>query len=331
MKTTFFFPAALLLLTLLAPGCSKEYTLNEPGALVPMTVDQDLTLPSIQVNGTLLHAEAFGNPTDPMVVFLHGGPGADYRGGLNAAGLAYEGFYVVFYDQRGSGLSKRHDKDSYSIDIMFDDLTGVIEHYRTSPQQKVFLFGHSWGAMLACGYINEYPDAVDGVIFAEPGGFTWDLTAEYGDRSRRLSIFDEVTNDALYPDQFLTGKRENDHAVLDYKIALLMPYTYAPGNDEGIEGPSPFWRNGAAVIKKLYEIGEEEGFDFTTHLDQFTKPTLFLYSENNRAYGKTFAEREAAFLPQVTLAQVDGTGHDMIHFGWDNVHALVLPYLQSLR
>jgi len=50
---------------------------GEPGQLVPLTVDEDPTLPSISVNGTQLHAETFGNPTDPMLVILHGGPGGD--------------------------------------------------------------------------------------------------------------------------------------------------------------------------------------------------------------------------------------------------------------
>lgn len=72
----------------------KDY--NEPGNLVPKTVDEDPNLPQINVNGTLLHAETYGNNDSAMVIFLHGGPGADYRNGLNAKGLANEGYFVVF-------------------------------------------------------------------------------------------------------------------------------------------------------------------------------------------------------------------------------------------
>src|SRR4030088_2625364 len=81
-------------------SCKKELTPNDPGALVPKTVDQDPSLPSISVNGTQLHSEAFGNPANPMVVFLHGGPGADYRNGKNVKNLVNYNYYVVFYDQR---------------------------------------------------------------------------------------------------------------------------------------------------------------------------------------------------------------------------------------
>ncbi len=330
MKSKVINLIAVLFLMASFSNCKKELNPNDPGALVPKTVELDPTLPSISVNGTQLHSEAFGNPADPMVVFLHGGPGSDYRNGMNVKNLIHNHYYVVFYDQRGSGLSKRHPKDSYSIQIMLDDLTAVIQHYRSSPTQKVFLFGHSWGAMLAAAYINKYPAAIAGVVLAEPGGLNRALLDQYSEKSRPLKLFDEVTNDALYPDQFLNGK-ESDHAILDYKIALQYPYTYAQNNEEGIEGPSPFWRNGAAVLKKLFEIADSDGFDFTTNLHLFAKKVLFLYSENNRAYGQAFAQSNAAFFSTPQVSKVNGTGHEMIYFKWDNVYALALPYLESLR
>ena len=148
MKLKPFLLKVTFLLLVISQFSCTEIDPNEPGALVPKTVDQDATLPSISVNGTMLHSETFGNPNNSMVVFLHGGPGADYRNGLNVKQLADNGYFVVFYDQRGAGLSKRHDKNSYSLQLILDDLNAVIEHYKTAPNQKVFLFGHSWGGML---------------------------------------------------------------------------------------------------------------------------------------------------------------------------------------
>src|SRR5688572_3886103 len=110
MKKLMIAAVAALLMT----SCEKERMLNEPGNLVPKTVDQDLSLPAIAVNGTLLHAEAFGHPDSTIIVMLHGGPGDDYRVLLNCADLAGYGYRVVFYDQRGSGLSQRMPHDSYT-------------------------------------------------------------------------------------------------------------------------------------------------------------------------------------------------------------------------
>jgi proline iminopeptidase len=213
---------------------------------------------------------------------------------------------------------------------MLDDLTAVIQHYRSSPTQKVFLFGHSWGAMLATAYINQYPTKINGAVLAEPGGFTWEEMKEYMEASKKLKPFSEATNDAVYPDQFLTGD-ENDHDVLDYKLNLQSAFSYAPGNTEGIEGPSPFWRNGVVVSDALFDIGEKDGFDFRNHLSQFTTKVLFLYSEKNKAYGENFARRISAAYPNVQLNMISGTGHELIYFAWDRVFPLVQTYYNSLR
>jgi proline iminopeptidase len=314
----------------LSMSCENEQYINKSGNLVPNTVEEDPNLPSIAVNGTVLHAESHGNSANPMVVFLHGGPGSDYRNGLNAKQLSESGYYVIFYDQRGTGLSKRHPKESYSIQLYLDDLAAVIQYYRTSSTQKVFLFGHSWGAMLTAAYINAYPDRIDGAIFAEAGGFNKQLLDEYGETSRRLELLAETTNDVFYYNQFLTG-REKDHEILDYKMALASSFSYAKGNDEGVETASPFWRNGAAVLQAFTDISENDGFDFTTNLNQYTTKTLFLYGENNRSYGLRFAQKEAAFFPNTQITQIDDTGHEMIYFKWNLVYPVVVNYLNELN
>lgn len=104
-KKVFF--SCLLTTCLLLGACKQVHSPAEPGDLVPKTVDQDSALPGLDRNGTRLHTETFGLPTDPLLVILHGGPGGDYRSMLAARAFAADGFHVVFYDQRGTGLSKR--------------------------------------------------------------------------------------------------------------------------------------------------------------------------------------------------------------------------------
>lgn len=74
-------------------SCKK---MDEPGNLVAKTVDQDASVPSITVNGRMLHAEAFGHPDSTIIICIHGGPGADYRYMLNGKDLASRGYRVIF-------------------------------------------------------------------------------------------------------------------------------------------------------------------------------------------------------------------------------------------
>ena len=333
MKLQLFSLGLILALGSLISACQKgEFDPNQPGNLVPLTVDQDPSLPSIAVNGTQLHAEAFGHPDSALLVVIHGGPGGDYRYLLNCKAFADNGFRVVFYDQRGSGLSKRHPKDSYNLQVMWDDLDAVIEHYKTHAGQKVFLLGHSWGGMLATAYINAYPGKVDGAILGEPGGFTYAQMREYLDRSHGYSLFSETLNDAVYLDQFLSG-RGDEHEILDYKFGLWASADGAKDSPVGNEGPLPTWRAGAVVFDALFSIGEKDGFDWTTHLDQFDTTILFVYSENNTAYGEAHARKVSSAYPNVQLFRVDDAGHDMLSFprGWANFYPVGLAYLNSLK
>lgn len=333
MKINLFFLGLTLALGCLVSACQKgELDHNQPGLLVPPTVDEDPSLPSIEVNGTQLHAEAFGHPDSALLVVIHGGPGSDYRYLLNCKAFADNGYRVVFYDQRGSGLSKRHPKNSYSIQIMIDDLGAVIEHYKTRPDQKVFLLGHSWGGMLATAYINAHPDEIDGAILGEPGGFTYAQVKEYLARSRDYGPFSEALNDALYVDQFLSG-RLDEHEIWDYKFGLWVATEESKGSPVGNEGPLHIWRSGAVVSAALFEIGEKEGFDWTTNLHQFNTKILFVYSENNTAYGEAHAKNVSAPYPNVQLFRTDDAGHDMLSFprGWANFYPVALNYLQALK
>lgn len=333
MLKTIFRAAALLFCASALLFCTKERTLDQAGFLVPLTADQDPTLPSITVNDAQLHAEAFGPPDSALLVVLHGGPGSDYRYLLNCKAFAEHGYRVVFYDQRGSGLSQRFSAETYqSMQVLYDELSGVIAHYRTSPTQKVFLLGHSWGGMLATGYINAYPEAIDGVIVGEPGGLKWADIETYFSRLFDYKLTGEALNDVTYQDQFITGKADQ-HAILDYKFALLAGAEDTGESPVGNEGPLPSWRAGAIINDTYIAYGEQIKVDFTDHLSDFNKPVLFLYSEHNKAYGKAHAEQVSAAFNEVELFLAKDAGHDMLSFprGWNNAFPVMLNYLNQLK
>ncbi len=314
---------ALIFITL----CScEEISLEEDGALVPLTVMEDPSIPSIDVNGVKLHAESFGNPSDPLLVVIHGGPGADYRSVLNFKQLASDSMFIVFYDQRGSGLSQRLGKEGFSsVQVYIDELEGVIAHYRQSSSQKVVLAGHSWGAMLATAYVNQNPTRIAGLVLAEPGGLTWPQTETYLERSRQLKLFDESTNDFVYLDQFITG---SDHNTLDYKLALSLAGDVTTGDSS----PPQYWRYGGICNIASIElaINHPEQLDFTANLSDFQPKVLFAYSELNTAYGLEHAKSVAAPFPTVELIEIMDCGHEMPEFGWDKLYPSVKNYLTEI-
>lgn len=334
-NTSLTWYACLLAAGLAFTSCKKERFMNEPGNLVPKTVDQDPTLPAIAVNGAMLHSEAYGPADSTLIIAIHGGPGADYRYLLNCKDLADAGYRVAFYDQRGSGLSQRFSKERYTnrpMDLIYDELSGVIAHYRTRPAQKVVLLGHSWGAILATGYTGRYPGKVQGLILCEPGGLTWADITQYVKESRSFNFFGELLNDATYSDQFITVKGKDEHEVLDYKMALFASKNEITGEDNS--APGSFWRNGAVISDALFEYGEKNKIDFSEGIGNFRGPVLFFNSELNRAYPDSWMRKITAVYPVVHTETIAGVGHDGIISNDSQWAAatrpLIINYLKSL-
>ena len=314
-------------------ACTKE----PMQSLVPKTVDQDGSLPSITVNGAQLHSEAFGHPNSDLIVVLHGGPGGDYRELLNLKDLADHGYRVVFFDQRGSGLSQRFSKKSYTtqgmqtLETFYNDISGVIAHYRTSPDQKVYLIGQSWGGMLATAYAGRYPNAINGLVVSEPGGLKWEDVEEYNKQSRSFKLWDEALSDASFIDQFISGK-EDQHEILDYKLAMLAAKNEITGED--LAGPNSFWRHGAVVNIALFEIGKDHKPDFSNGLNLFNKKVLYLYSSQNQIYTDSWAQKISASFNNAELHKIQGVGHSGIftnHSIWtQTTMPQIINYINSL-
>jgi proline iminopeptidase len=325
------------LFPLLYHSCTKEKVVNDSGNLVPLTVTEDLSLPSIIVNNTKLHSEAFGHPDSSLVIVLHGGPGSDYRYLLNCKELANHGFRVVFYDQGGTGLSQRFAKSYYQdLQFVINELKGIITYYKRQNGQKVFLLGHSWGGILATAYVNQYPSEITGIVVGEPGGFTWKDILEYTTRARDFKITSEGLNDFAYVDQFLTGKKKDEHQIMDYKYALFSASELQKGSPLGDVPDQPsvasFWRYGAISSIALFELGEKLKPNWTTNLSQFSTKVLFIYSQNNKAYGLNWARHVSSAFRNVELFEVLNAGHSMFStkVGWNNSFPKILFYLKSL-
>ena len=101
------------------------------------------------------------------VVFLHGGPGSNFRGqGDVMERLASHGRTVVLYDQRGSGLSDLvSDPRLLTADHHVRDLEALRKQLGF---ERMSLIGMSWGCGLAALYAAAHPDRVDRLLLVGP-------------------------------------------------------------------------------------------------------------------------------------------------------------------
>jgi proline iminopeptidase len=306
---------------------------NEPGNLVPRTVTEDLSLPAVELNGTRFHAETFGNPANPVIVFLHGGPGGDYRSLLklaerfNGYSLA-DDYYLVFWDQRGAGLSERQNKAAITIDAYTEDLNAIVNRY--APGRKVFLIGESWGAMFATKYINTYPQRVAGAVLIEPGPLDGETAERLKSKYFDMSITAEWLNDYAWNSQFLSP---DDHARMDYELTLGARDA-EPRYHTSKDNPAPAWRIGAVANRYLNESGQKNGaftYDFTTNLASYATPVLFIAGSLSEVLGPSLQEKQVLHYPSASLKVFEGVGHDVAWIKAAEVLTSIRTYLNARK
>jgi proline iminopeptidase len=287
-------------------------------------------LPQIQVNGTHLHAEAFGDPAAPTVIALHGGPGADYRSMLDLRALADDGYRVVFWDNRGAGLSQRHDASTYTMTLYLQDLRQVVDTM-TAPGQPYVFIGHSWGAMYASWFINEYGDdggRLLGAVLSDPGGLNkQELDAFMKRYFASVDFTGEQFNDALWSGQFLSA---DDHARADY-LLMTMALRGVPSEHKDPSHLAPMWRLGAVVSSALFDLADRNGFDFTTHLKSYQHKVLFLRSDLDTAHTLESQRQMAAHFADADVVTMVGAGHEMIHEAPSAYLAHTRDYFKTIR
>lgn len=281
---------------------------------VPKTVAEDPSLPRVEVNGAVFHAEAFGDPSRPTVIVVHGGPGGDYRALLALQALA-DSFHVVFYDQRGSGLSPRVSAESLNVKTFIADLDALVDRF--GQGKGVHLIGHSWGGGLAAFYTARYPEKVLRVVLAEPVP----LTPEMEDAS-------DITYGASFDLRMLVlGVRfwlqslhvdgSDGHAQGDYLFTRMAPRVNPEHHcRDGLASPeTAMWRMGALATQsvRLSLLDEHGSFrsDLIDGLERYSDEVLLLAGDCSSLIGPQFQEQQMKLFPAARMDVLEDAGHMM--------------------
>lgn len=134
--------------------------------------------------------------TNPILIYVHGGPGAAEMPFAWAFQRPWEDFFtVVQWDQRGAGRSYLLNDPAklaptMTLDRVRDDTIELIDLLRHKyGKRKVFLLGHSFGSVIGLSVAAKRPDMLYAYIgmgqyidtnAGEKAGFDWTL-----DQARR--------------------------------------------------------------------------------------------------------------------------------------------------
>jgi proline iminopeptidase len=120
----------------------------------------------IDIGRCKLYCESQG--TGPPLVLVNGGPGATHHYFHVSFWRAHPFTKVIYYDQRGCGLSEQDPGQGFSFEQAVDDLERLRKGLGID---RWFVLGHSYGGLLAQSYTITYPDSLLGLVLvgSSPG------------------------------------------------------------------------------------------------------------------------------------------------------------------
>lgn len=114
-------------------------------------------------DGHSLYVQLWGSnsPESKTVIYLHGGPGS---GCSDSAKDHFDPTLhkVIFFDQRGSGLSKPYGSlENNTTQHLVDDISLIADSFKID---RFSLVGGSWGSTLALAYAIANPERVESMV-----------------------------------------------------------------------------------------------------------------------------------------------------------------------
>jgi len=144
----------------------------------------------------------------PLVVVLHGGPGASHDYLLPQYDLLANRRSLFYYDQRGGGQSPVSRDTPIGWREHVADLDAIRAHLGL---ERLMLCGYSWGGLLAVLYFLEHAERVERLALLAPASLTAEYRRQFEDEFARRMAAPEIKRerDVLRA----SGLRERDPAA----------------------------------------------------------------------------------------------------------------------
>ena len=284
----------LALVVLLLPACSPTAKRNCPELKGYLDNSGRDDLLSGGVKMIPIHTSAgdfhvwtkrIGNNPRIKVLLLHGGPGMthEYLEAFDSyfpgAGIEY-----YYYDQLGSAYSDQPDHPELWEIPRFVDEVEQVRQALGLDKDSFYLYGHSWGGILAIEYALKYQQHLKGLIISN--------------MMSSIPAYNEYAGKVLEPamDQSALAKIKEFEAAGKYEdpqyMELLMQYYYCQHilRMPPDQWPDPVNRSLAHLNPKVYipmqgpsELGASGKllhWDRTADLAQIAVPTLIIGARN---------------------------------------------------
>ena len=274
-------------------------------------------------SGLVLRADAYGDPTRPAVVLVHGGGQTRHSWGGTAAELAAAGWYAVAYDQRGHGRSDRAGDQDYSNHAFATDCIDVCAALHDPDGRAPVLVGASLGGL--SGLLAEGTMA--------PGTTSALVLVDITPRMERAGV-DRIVGFML--DRVETGFADLDEAA--DAIAAYQPHRPRPTDLSGLSknlrrDPDGRWRwhwDPDMFLGPTPLGTNAQAHQFDDAARQLTVPTLLVRGRMSDLVSEETARHFLELCPHARYVDVSGAGHMVAGDRNDAFTGAVAEFLSEL-
>jgi pimeloyl-ACP methyl ester carboxylesterase len=215
---------------------------------------------------------------------------------------------MVFYDQRGHGLSGEADPETYTLTQLGQDLESVLKE--VAPHGVIVLVGHSMGGMTVLSHARQYPEQYGRMIVGAA------LISSAAEGVTRSPLGEILKNPAVEALRFTARSAPKlMHRGRNVSRSLIAPVLRAASFSDlqvsrSLDAFSQRMMNGTPIATLIGFLGALEVHDETAGLWTLLKiPTLIACGDHDLITPDEYSRKMAASLPLSELVIVTGASH----------------------
>jgi len=249
-----------------------------------------------------IYYESFGDPADPTLVLINGLGSQCINYAVEWCELfVAEGYHVVRFDNRDTGLSSKLDGVDYALADMADDVIAVLDAIGV---EKAHVLGLSMGGMIVQRVAIDHPERLLTITSA------MSRTGEPG--------FGDSTPEAL---AILMGKPAKSRGeYIENQVGAHKVYGSKPEwlDDDMIRERAAnaydrcFCPEG--IGRQMMAVGRDGSRDEA--LRQVQLPALVLHGSRDTLIQPSGGQHTADVIPNARYVEIDGMGHDYPAVVW---------------
>lgn len=264
-----------------------------------------------EINGTTIYFDVEGSSykidadevkDKPVCFILHGGPGGTHSGFKSHLSSLTEHLQIVYLDNRGSGLSARGSQESYSLENNVEDVEALRKYLGLD---KIMIFGHSYGGMVAQSYALKYQNHLEALLLMATSSsyrFIEDAKAFIEDNGTKEQ---KEMADILW-----AGAFESEEQLMKYYKVMQPLYYYSDYPQKNKRLKFSGKRSYQALNEGFGNFLRE--FDVTDSLHHITVPTLVLGGEHDWITPLEHSKIIANNIPDSQLTVFEKSSHLII-------------------